>query len=109
MRRITMTLYYLNSTQTSWKELDGQAVIIHFETTHYYSLNETGTFIWKLLDKKPRSESDILQEVSSQYGRAASEISTDIKNLLKHLVNENLIMEDDTDEQEKRQGKKHGG
>jgi len=39
----------LNTAQVADRVIDGEAVIIHFGTNYYYSLNPAGTVLWEAL------------------------------------------------------------
>jgi hypothetical protein len=38
---------YKLSKEYVWKEVGDKIVVLHLDTGHYYSLNTTGSFIWK--------------------------------------------------------------
>jgi hypothetical protein len=53
--------------------IDGEAVIINLDTGNYYSLVETGSFIWSLVDKGA-STSDVQNLVQQTYQGDAADI-----------------------------------
>ena len=66
---------YTLSKQYLWKEIGDQVVILHFESGRYFSLNASGSLIWKAaLDNLPvdqiieqlRTEFDVDQETARQ-------------------------------------------
>ena len=61
-----MDKFIVNEEITSWKELDGELVIINFENMYYFSLNTAGTFIWNLLLQKELSADEITQDKTSE-------------------------------------------
>ena len=77
----------------SWRIVDGEAVVIHLETTHYYSLNGTGTYIWELLAEQPMDADGIVSKVARHYERPEAEVAADVHALLQHLKQERLIEE----------------
>ncbi len=38
---------YTLSKEYVWKEVGDKIVVLHLDSGHYYSLNTTGSFIWK--------------------------------------------------------------
>jgi hypothetical protein len=38
---------YVLSKEYLWKEIGDQVVVLHFESGRYYSLNASGSLIWK--------------------------------------------------------------
>jgi hypothetical protein len=66
---------YALSKQYLWKEIGDQVVILHFESGRYFSLNASGSLIWKAaLDNVPNdqiveclcTEFDVDQETALQ-------------------------------------------
>lgn len=85
--------YIYNKEETSWKLVDDEVVIINFETTHYYSLNATGSYVWKLLEKEAFTISEIIKAVSNYFDVPAENVQNDIAKLIGELCEENLILE----------------
>jgi len=83
--------YSVNKDNATWRILDGEAVIINNETSFYYSLNQTGTYIWNLLLEKELSLEEIIEKVSIYYQQKKEDIIDDIKKVLDDLVEEKLI------------------
>lgn len=50
----------------AWKELDGESVILDVKSGNFFSVNETGIFIWKLFDGK-RTLKSLALKLSSKY------------------------------------------
>ena len=86
--------YSINQTKNSWKVVDNEVIIINFETTLYYSLNSTGSYIWQLLEKEALPLSIIINAVCEYYSLEENEIKDDIIMLIDELSKENLISED---------------
>ncbi|MFI5322332.1 MAG: PqqD family protein [Thermodesulfobacteriota bacterium] len=83
--------YRVNSDIATWRVLDGEAVIINNETSYYYSLNKTGTYIWSLLIDDDMSVDEIVENVSSEYELDEEEIRGDITAILDNLYKEKLV------------------
>ena len=83
--------YSDNKDNATWRILDGEAVTINNETSFYYSLNQTGTYIWNLLLEKELSLEEIIEKVSIYYQQKKEDIIDDIKKVLDDLAEEKLI------------------
>lgn len=83
--------YSVNSDIATWRILDGEAVIINNQTSYYYSLNRTGTFVWNLLVDNEMTLDEIVDNVSSSYELEGDEIRGDITAILDNLYNEKLL------------------
>jgi len=86
--------YSINQTKNSWKVVDNEVIIINFETTLYYSLNGTGSYIWQLLEKEALPLSQIINAVCEYYEIDENVIKDDIIMIIAELCQENLISED---------------
>ncbi|OGR75460.1 MAG: hypothetical protein A2X32_13150 [Elusimicrobia bacterium GWC2_64_44] len=72
------------SAAVTWRKTGDEAVILNLETSEYYSLNETGTFIWELLAAgKPAAR--ITEALSAEYGVTADQAAEDLADFLKDL------------------------
>ena len=83
--------YSVNRDSATWRILDGEAVIINNETSFYYSLNKTGTYIWNLLLEEELSLDDIVERVSNHYRQKEENVLEDIKSILDNLTVEKLF------------------
>jgi hypothetical protein len=88
-----MVAYLVNRDRVAWRVVDDEAVIIHSETSDYFSLNRSGTWLWNLMDL-PRSRNDLAAALSARYGRPAGEASADVDAYLEHLVTAGLLLHD---------------
>ena len=72
---------------------DGSAVLLHLETKYYYSLNETGCFLWKLLDKKDGStEDEMIVELCSAFDVVPERAKEDVADFIRDLKEQGLII-----------------
>ena len=83
--------YRVNSGLATWRVLDGEAVIINNETSYYYSLNKTGTYVWSMLVDNEMSVDEIVDNVSSKYELNGEKIRGDITAILDNLYKEKLV------------------
>lgn len=84
--------YFRPDTPTVIHEIiDGEAVMIHMEKGYYYSLDQTGSAIWKMLDAGT-AVSEIIAITQQQYAGTAGEIEEDVYQFLQRLEAEELII-----------------
>lgn len=81
---------YLVSAQAACATVDGGAVILHMETKRYYSLNETGALIWRLLQQRVEL-TDIVEQLVETYQVGVADAERAITRLLDELRAESLI------------------
>lgn len=86
-----MERYSINADQVTWEMTDGEAVIIHFESSAYYGLNPTGAYVWSRLAEGCGDSGRLAEEVAARYGKAAGSIAADIDSFLARLKTEDLV------------------
>ena len=89
---MTMTLdtRLAPSPDAVYRELDGEAVILHLESGQYYGLDPLGTRIWELIGVHPRPR-DIAAVLLDEYDVDAERLEADLLDLLTRLAERNLI------------------
>lgn len=70
--------------------LSDGAVLLHLYSKRYYSLNDTGTRIWELLQQQA-SESEIVDTLTREYDVDATDAGRAVRLLLDELLAERLI------------------
>lgn len=89
-----MSKYYkINSEDITYRIIDNEAVILNLKTGDYYSLNATGAFIWKLLENKMTTNT-LTDKVVEEFGIDKKDAIRDIKLLLKDLISEKMIRQE---------------
>ena len=83
--------YAVRTGQTAAQEIDGEAVVINFETNYYYGLNRTGTAVWKLIQDGGRDRADIAGALAAAFRTSTDAVATDVDRLIDALLAEGLI------------------
>lgn len=84
-----MTRYRIVPDALSAALSDG-AVLLHLYTKRYFSLNETGSRIWSLLEQQATDE-EIVDTLVREYDVEKPEAARAVSQLLDDLVAERLI------------------
>ena len=71
-------------------DLDGEVVILGFNSGSYYGLDQVGAFVWSLL-QGPRKVSDIRDAIFENYDVELDECERDLLALLVELADKQLI------------------
>jgi hypothetical protein len=85
--------FQVNTDTAAWRFVDGEAVIVHAETSAYYGLNATGSFIWAMLLGEALPAREIGERVAARFGVDADRIQGDVETFLAGLATEGLIGE----------------
>ena len=81
---------YTISPDAAFAAVEDGAVVLHMRTKRYYSLNDTGAFVWhRLEDGVARAE--IVARIVDEYDVGVAEAEVAVARLLDELVQESLI------------------
>ena len=78
------------SDRTSWRVLEGDALILHPEAGTLHRLNGTGTRAWELLDGT-RSLESIAAALTDEYEVSAADASAEVLGLANELNDAGLV------------------
>jgi hypothetical protein len=80
------TCYQIPPGKIAHQNIDGEVIVIHFDTGNYYSLNGSAAELWGLLDK-PRNVASFAALFSDWDGQA----SQAVQRFLDELSSEQLV------------------
>ena len=82
---------YKLSAQVVSTELDPtEAVLLHLENHNYYTLNETGWFVWKLIEQELDIR-EIANKIREEFDVEAERAEQCVLELIEQLHQENLV------------------
>ena len=70
---------------------DGTGVVLHLDTKLYYTLNETGVFVWKELDASPRGTDGLVARLTESFEVEPARARADLSAVLRTLLDEGLV------------------
>ena len=80
-----------HSPQATHQEVGEEAIIIDLNTGSYYSLNDTGTMFWQLIDGQ-RTIADCAKLIAEEYDVEAEVVEADLLELATEFKGEGLIV-----------------
>lgn len=83
--------YSPNTREISFDLIDGEVILIHLKTGSYFNLENTGAWVWSLIEKGVEV-GHILQLLSEKYPEA-SELDVSLNAFFEHLLSEDLIVD----------------
>lgn len=86
-----MSWFRSNATDVVWRVVDGEAVLVHADTSAYYGLNATGTYIWEAITTESLTPEEISRRLSARYVVAPEAVRRDVDAFLASLGNETLV------------------
>ena len=85
----TDTVFSIDPQKSAWRIVDGEAVLIHAETTYYYGLNGTGTWVWQQLLEDDLSAEMLCRRLGGEID--GERATLEIADFLSGLEEEELI------------------
>jgi len=92
------TIHSIPGDAVAWREVDGEFVLISVETTRYYSLNASGSDVWRILLDGPRTGASIAAVLASHHGSDPVTVAADVDALLQDLASEGLLQSEEGSE-----------
>ena len=80
-----------HSPEAVYQTIGEEAVLINLNTGSYYSLNDTGTIFWELLDGH-RTVSECARRIAAEYEVEVEIVEADLLELAIDLKGEGLII-----------------
>ena len=94
MTTVTLDGVFRRSPNATHQSVAGEAILIDLNTGSYYSLNETGTWLWEHLDGK-RTVGELAAELAAvcNIPDQVDAIKSDVIELLTDLTREKLVLQ----------------
>lgn len=91
---LTATSVFQRSPSATHQTVAGEAIVIDLNTGSYYSLNETGTWLWENLDSR-RNVSQLAQDLAvvCDIPQQAEMVQDDVLEVLAELVKQGLVVQ----------------
>jgi hypothetical protein len=81
---------YTINTEFIKQELDNQTTLFDPNTSTLYTLNETASYIFQLLEEK-KEPAYILQKLITEYNISLARAEKDLNKTLKDFLTQNII------------------
>lgn len=71
---------------------DGTGVLLHLDTKFYYTLNDTGIFVWKALtDATCQTSTALAARLAEVFNVSVETAHRDVEAILTEMANEGLV------------------
>jgi hypothetical protein len=84
----------LRSDGLTWREVDGETVLLDLESSIYLTTNRTGTFLLRQLTEE-RSRPDLIAALTAEYGVDEERAGGDVDMFVDMLEARHLLAPDD--------------
>ena len=83
--------FKLNSPKVVQETIEGEVIIVNLDKGDYYSLTNTGAYIWSEIERGI-PQNVILQKVVKRYEGSTEEIEEALSSLIEQLQQEEIIV-----------------
>lgn len=73
-----------------FRDLGGEAVLLHLGTATYFGLDDVGTRVWQLV-VDGRSVREVCAALAAEYDAPTEDIERDVSDLLDRLMKKDLL------------------
>jgi hypothetical protein len=77
--------FRVNEDKVVWRIADGEAVLLHADTSAYYGLNQTGTLLWKELAEGRVDSDGLVDWARRHFPNAPADLPAEVKQFLGQL------------------------
>ena len=95
MNMDSLMRFRVNSPKVIHETIDGEVVMIDFDSGNYYSLDDVGAGIWGFIEDGA-TVSEIVEAVAHRYEGSHAVIENAVNQLIAELQQEDLIVPDQT-------------
>jgi hypothetical protein len=98
MKKIRMDMVFSHSSDVVTREIDGALIIVPLTSgvgdmeDDLFSMNETGTEIWNMLNGK-KTVQEIVEALVRQYRAEPDEIEQDVAGIVTELLKRRMLVE----------------
>lgn len=79
------------SKDISWRDVNGETIILNLKTGEYFTLNETGKFLWKGFSEN-KQPGEMVELLAGEYHVAAAEVAPDVLEFIEGLMNKDVFV-----------------
>jgi hypothetical protein len=80
-----------HADHTAWRRVEKESIILDLNTSVYYSLNETGAFVWERLGAGD-AVAQVVAGLSAEFDVKADVAERDVAELIQELREQKLLI-----------------
>ena len=82
---------YKHASHTAWRRVESESIILDLNTSVYYSLNDTGAFIWERLGSGA-TVPQVATELCVEFDVEPETAARDMDEVIAKLCSEKLLL-----------------
>ena len=75
-----------------WKEIGDQVVILHLDSGRYYTLNPTGSLVWKCI-MEGSSTNQVVERICSRFEVDEESCRSDAEGMIRGFAEKGMIVD----------------
>ena len=75
----------------AYRIIDSKAYVVNTKDSVLHEMNETGTFIWKMLEPPGSTLREMVKKITDEFDITAKKAEKDVKDFLSMLTKHGLI------------------
>lgn len=87
----------MDQENVAWRLADGEAVVLHADTSAYFGMNQSATVLWAHLAEHPMTPEDMSDWARSRFSDAPVGVQDEIMTFLEQLQQGGLVVQEDAD------------
>ena len=90
--------FQVDTDQAIWKIIDGEAVMVHADSSEYFGLNASGTVLWQVLATSTSSTEQLAVLLAERFDRESAGATLEVTAFVDKAVAAGLIAQATPDE-----------
>jgi hypothetical protein len=87
--------YRVSDSRVAWRVADGEAVLLHADSSAYFGLNRTGTELWSELARRSLTREAVVAWARQRFPAAPAGLAADVAEFLEQLEHHDLLDRDE--------------
>lgn len=83
--------YRVVDEELIWREVEGEAVVVHASTSAYYGVNLSGTLLWKQLAAEATTPEELASSLESHFERDPEQARQEAAAFIEQALREGLV------------------
>lgn len=80
----------LRRSELSWREIDGEMVVLDLASSRYLTTNRTGSFLMRLLTEE-RTADELTDSLMAEFGISREQAGGDVGQFVQMLADKGLL------------------
>jgi hypothetical protein len=81
----------LRTDELTWREVDDEIVALDLRSSRYFSVNGTGSDLWKELAGGGATRQGLVETLAARYDVDTAQAETDVDEFLRDLAEKGLL------------------